>query len=47
MTVASLNYALYFNPMPGRTGRAFLHKNGTWYFRTISSFGAGTIGDEK
>jgi hypothetical protein len=47
MTVASRGYALYFNPMPGRTEAAFLHKNGTWYFRTISSFGAGTIGDEE
>ncbi len=46
MTVASRGYALYFNPMPGRTEAAFLHKNGSWYFRTISSFGAGTIGDE-
>lgn len=47
MTVASRGYALYFNPMPGRTEAAFLYKNGTWYFRTISSFGAGTIGDEE
>ena len=47
MTVASRGYALYFNPMPGRTEAAFLHKSGTWYFRTISSFGAGTIGDEE
>ena len=47
MTVASRGYALYFNPMPGRTEAAFLHKNGTWYFRTILSFGAGTIGDEE
>lgn len=47
MTVASRGYALYFNPMPGRTEAAFLHKNGTWYFRTISSFGAGTMGDEE
>ena len=47
MTVASRGYALYFNPMPGRTEAAFLHKNGTWYFRTITSFGAGTTGDEE
>lgn len=47
MTVASRGYALYFNPMPGRTEAAFLHKNGTWYFRTISAFGAGTTGDEE
>ncbi|BCB28159.1 hypothetical protein SKTS_30450 [Sulfurimicrobium lacus] len=47
MTVASRGYALYFNPMPGRTEAAFLYKNGTWYFRTVSSFGAGTIGDEE
>ena len=47
MTVASRGYALYFNPMPGRTEAAFLHKNGSWYFRTILSFGAGTIGDEE
>lgn len=47
MTVASRGYALYFNPMPGRTEAAFLHKNGTWYFRTIQGFGAGTIGDEE
>ena len=47
MTVASRGYALYFNPMPGRTEAAFLHKSGSWYFRTISSFGAGTIGDEE
>ena len=47
MTVASRGYALYFNPMPGRTEAAFLHKNGSWYFRTITSFGAGTTGDEE
>jgi len=47
MTVASRGYALYFNPMPGRTEAAFLHKNGSWYFRTITSFGAGTNGDEE
>jgi len=47
MTVASRGYALYFNPMPGRTEAAFLYKNGTWYFRTILSFGAGTTGDEE
>jgi hypothetical protein len=47
MTVAARGYALYFNPMPGRTEAAFLHKNGTWYFRTITSFGAGTTGDEE
>lgn len=47
MTVASRGYALYFNPMPGRTEAAFLYKNGSWYFRTISSFGTGTIGDEE
>lgn len=29
MTVAARGYALYFNPMPGRTEAAFLHKNGT------------------
>ena len=47
MTVASRGYALYFNPMPGRTEAAFLHKNGTWHFRTITSFGAGITGDEE
>ena len=47
MTVAARGYALYFNPLPGRTEAAFLHKNGTWYFRTITSFGAGTTGDEE
>lgn len=47
MTVASRGYALYFNPMPGRTEAAFLHKNGTWYFRTITSFGAGITGEEE
>ncbi len=47
MTVASRGYALYFNPMPGRTEAAFLHKNGSWYFRIITSFGAGTTGDEE
>lgn len=47
MTVASRGYALYFNPMPGRTEAAFLHKNGTWYFRTIQGFSAGTTSDEE
>lgn len=47
MTVASRGYALYFNPMPGRTEAAFLYKNGTWYFRTILSFGAGANSDEE
>lgn len=47
MTVASRGFALYFNPMPGRTETAFLHKNGTWYFRTVQGFGAGTTGDEE
>jgi len=47
MTVASRGYALYFNPMPGRTEAAFLYKNGSWYFRTILSFGSGTTGEEE
>ena len=47
MTVAARGYALYFNPMPGRTEAAFLHKNGTWYYRTILSFGAGTLSEEE
>ena len=47
MTVASRGYALYFNPMPGRTEAAFLHKNGSWYFRTILSFGPGSTGEEE
>ncbi|MFO0244494.1 MAG: hypothetical protein ACK53H_03820 [Betaproteobacteria bacterium] len=47
MTLAARGYALYFNPMPGRTEAAFLHKNGTWYYRTILSFGAGTTSDEE
>jgi len=47
MTVASRGYAMYFNPLPGRTEAAFLHRNGNWYFRTIQGFGAGTTGDEE
>lgn len=47
MTIASRGYALYFNPMPGRTEAAFLHKSGAWHFRSIQGFGAGTSGDEE
>ena len=47
MTVASRGYALYFNPMPGRTEAAFLHKNGTWYFRTIQSFGRALLATKR
>ena len=47
MTVASRGYALYFNPMPGRTEVAFLHKNGNWYFRSIQGFSAGATSDEE
>jgi len=47
MTVASRGFALYFNPMPGRSEAGFLHKNGNWYFRAVLGFGVGVSGAEE
>jgi hypothetical protein len=48
MIVKSRGYAMYFNPMAGRTDVGMLHKNGTWYFRGVTGFGAGdNAGEER